>query len=578
VVLTIRPISTMKGFLLMKMYNNNPDEITEEKVLRRVFDNSVAKAIDAEKRHIDFIISTSATDRYRDVVDVSGWDLKAYRKNPVVLFGHMGSIPPIGKAFNVRRDGDALKATAEFMPQDISAFAHSIFRMYQEGYLRAVSVGFRPLKWEWITDESGDPTGGIHFKRQELLEFSAVPVPANPEALMEARSKGIDTLPIKSWAEEMLDNWNNTADDLADLYGVDRKKMEAIRRRAAGAGASIRVPIDLQDEIMRRNLEAIRAQKAAKQKQQTLESVQLRHIDMELPMMTAKEAANAGTIEISKDESGAVSINKADNTVLIDPVLINDDHEYMDVELRRVDDGTDALVLTVKGENIVVEYDVMGVTDSGTLYAMKMGEAAVEGAAEATSAEKTAPSADDEEDEEKKTSGDAEADEEEKSSDEDEDKASDDDDDDDADEGDKPDDSDDDPEDENDPEDDDDDDDDKPKGKQAERSLGESLSVLEGFLLDFEEQLDKNTDSLTRHQKRKQAFLAGMMRELADRLDGGIKATQPQKSVTAAEEEEEISMSVEEAERYQKELIANLQPVLTEIIQTRVNKMRGRLD
>ena len=40
-----------------------------------------------------------------------------------------------------------------------------------------------------------------NFKRQKLLEWSAVPVPSNPEGLAQARSFGIDTTPIIGWAD-----------------------------------------------------------------------------------------------------------------------------------------------------------------------------------------------------------------------------------------------------------------------------------------------------------------------------------------------------------------------------------------
>src|SRR5690554_1843127 len=179
---------TELGNPLMKNKLNHPDEIVDGETIRRAFSGSVIKSIDVDKRQIEFIISTAAVDRYGDIVEVNGWDLKQYKANPVVLFGHNSSIPPIGKAIKTWKDGDALRSIAEFMPQDISAFAHSIFRMFEEKFLRAVSVGFRPLKWERIVDEEGNETWSYRFKKQELLEFSAVPIPANPEALVAARS------------------------------------------------------------------------------------------------------------------------------------------------------------------------------------------------------------------------------------------------------------------------------------------------------------------------------------------------------------------------------------------------------
>lgn len=46
---------------------------------------------------------------------------------------------------------------------------------------------------------------GVNFLKQALLEHSVCPVPAHPDALVAARSKGIDVAPIKSWAERTLD-------------------------------------------------------------------------------------------------------------------------------------------------------------------------------------------------------------------------------------------------------------------------------------------------------------------------------------------------------------------------------------
>jgi hypothetical protein len=60
--------------------------------------------------------------------------------------------------------------------------------MYRGGYLRAASVGFVPIRWEDGKDKS-------NFKRryveQELLEVSAVSIPANPNALALAIKDGV---------------------------------------------------------------------------------------------------------------------------------------------------------------------------------------------------------------------------------------------------------------------------------------------------------------------------------------------------------------------------------------------------
>jgi HK97 family phage prohead protease len=164
-----------------------------------------------ENRTVESVISTAARDRAGDTIDPAGWDLENYRKSPSVLWAHSYSTPPIGRARSVFRRRDALVAVTEFVPKAVSPFADTIFEMYASHFLHGWSVGFRPLKWEPRAD------GGIDFIEQELLEYSAVPVPANPEAVSRAKSAGIDLLPIRKWAEELLDR-DYGLETLEDVY------------------------------------------------------------------------------------------------------------------------------------------------------------------------------------------------------------------------------------------------------------------------------------------------------------------------------------------------------------------------
>ena len=45
----------------------------------------------------------------------------------------------------------------------------------------------------------------MDFEKQELLEFSIVPVPANADCLVEARAAGIDVEPLREWAAKTLE-------------------------------------------------------------------------------------------------------------------------------------------------------------------------------------------------------------------------------------------------------------------------------------------------------------------------------------------------------------------------------------
>ena len=141
----------------------------------------VEKAQDSEGR-TTFVASEESEDRFGDVVTARGWELRNYRKNPVVLFGHDHSIPAIGAVRNIGTEGRRLMATVEFDMDD--PFAAMLAQKFRGGFMRAVSVGFRPLAFE--RRESGGEFVGFKFTSQELLELSAVPVPAHPAALKKA--------------------------------------------------------------------------------------------------------------------------------------------------------------------------------------------------------------------------------------------------------------------------------------------------------------------------------------------------------------------------------------------------------
>jgi HK97 family phage prohead protease len=238
-------------------------------LLRKQFACVDIKAVENEDRTLDFIVSTAAVDRMNDRIMVDGWNLDPFKANPVVLFGHDGGEPPVAKATNIGVVGDNLVARAEFTSKDLYPFGDMIYRMYLEGFMRATSVGFIPKEFDFTEDESRG--GGFDFTQQELLEFSAVPVPANPEALIQARSMGIDTAPLKHWAERVLDDW-----DAHKGMTVGRKTVEQLRKKAdPKASVSMIVPRTLQDQLLQDNLDRIRAFTVTESDEGTSTEVQL---------------------------------------------------------------------------------------------------------------------------------------------------------------------------------------------------------------------------------------------------------------------------------------------------------------
>lgn len=153
---------------------------------------------EAGQRAIEITASDESIDRYRDVIVASGWKLENYARNPVILIDHSYTVASIVGRGEPRIKGKKLKLRITHDENEANANAVMVRRLVEEGWLRAVSVGFMPLKWEWIKskDKNGDDvfTGGVRYLEQDLMETSWVAVPANANATLSARSDLFDTL------------------------------------------------------------------------------------------------------------------------------------------------------------------------------------------------------------------------------------------------------------------------------------------------------------------------------------------------------------------------------------------------
>jgi len=178
----------------------------------------------ADDRVIQVIASTSTPDRSGDAISADGWDLDAYRRNPVVLLQHDGE--PIGRATTVAVVGDQLLMTIQLLPEGVSEKADFVWRLIQEGAMNAVSVGFRP-----IAERYNSERGGVDYLEQELLEISIVSVPCNPEALIVSRSLRRALQPRRALAD-VMGQYLGTADTVR-IWLEDPPRMHAVCRLRA---------------------------------------------------------------------------------------------------------------------------------------------------------------------------------------------------------------------------------------------------------------------------------------------------------------------------------------------------------
>jgi len=144
------------------------------------------------------VISTATMDRDNEILDPKGADLSDYNKNRTVLWAHSYGELPVGTNMWIKiKKGVGLVAATIFAPRPKEYrgdwFPDTVKHMMQTGHLRAFSVGFVPLEAEEPEQKEGEnPLTALRriYKKWLLLEYSIVPVPSNPDALMAMVKSG----------------------------------------------------------------------------------------------------------------------------------------------------------------------------------------------------------------------------------------------------------------------------------------------------------------------------------------------------------------------------------------------------
>lgn len=192
-----------------------------------------------ETRTVPFIISSDMRDRHKSRLNMKNWKLDNYNNNPIVgyqhnVYGDNMCVPPnpddilgSSRVYFVEENGRTLMmGDVTFETKDVNPLADKIFQKVLAGTLRAASVGFLEIgkgKTEYIKNEKGvvvDET--YHFEGQELLEWSVVNIPSNPEATTKSlrnhtvagigflRGIGMKVSEIRKVVNEILDSVEKT--------------------------------------------------------------------------------------------------------------------------------------------------------------------------------------------------------------------------------------------------------------------------------------------------------------------------------------------------------------------------------
>ena len=136
--------------------------------------------IEPADRRYTWTARTGAPDRTGRITDTAGWELSPFRKNPVIFASHgwLWGKWPIGTATDLSIIGDSIVAETRFAS---SREALDVQQLVDDGIVKAMSAAWRGIASEPI--EPSRPWGPHHFKEQELLELSIVPIGDDPRAI-----------------------------------------------------------------------------------------------------------------------------------------------------------------------------------------------------------------------------------------------------------------------------------------------------------------------------------------------------------------------------------------------------------
>lgn len=238
-------------------------------IVQSVFTTTMKMMGDAS-RVIQFTGTLETTDRMGDVIEAKGWELGNYVKNPVYLWDHDPSLPPIGKTLKMEQRGNALIFDVEFAPAEVNPFADRIFRSYKEGFLSAVSVGFIPKEVEAIRDAKGVMTG-FRIKKQELLELSAVSIPAHQDALAasafkksldeevrklkrDEKKSAVQTCSLSDYLDNLSENdpvvqASPEQKSLEEMSKEDMEQLEQFKKELAELKAEVKSLLSLRESV-----------------------------------------------------------------------------------------------------------------------------------------------------------------------------------------------------------------------------------------------------------------------------------------------------------------------------------------
>lgn len=261
------------------------------------------KAINEDERVITGIASTPSPDRDGDILEPDG---AKFRNDTPFLWQHDRS-QPIGSC-TPKMVKEGLQITAKLvkptpdMPSQLVARLDEAWSSIKSGLVKGLSIGFRPIEYSYIDD------AGIRFISWDLLEVSAVTIPANAECSIQTVKSHDRQLLAASGTEQPVVKAKPTAGATAkkstEIKGKTMNIAEQIKsfeNKRAALAASL-------SDVMSKAADEGRTLDSEETEQYDNVSAEIKSVDSHLGRLRDMEANMAATAKpVTKAASGEVT-------------------------------------------------------------------------------------------------------------------------------------------------------------------------------------------------------------------------------------------------------------------------------
>ncbi|EAA9172402.1 phage major capsid protein [Salmonella enterica subsp. enterica serovar Senftenberg] len=274
--------------------------------LKRACTLMTVKSVNEDERIITGIASTPSPDRDGDIMEPEG---AKFRSDTPFLWQHdryqpIGTCTPKMVKEGLQITAKLVKPTSD-MPSQLIARLDEAWASIKAGLVRGLSIGFRPIEYSFLDE------GGIRFLSWDLLEVSAVTIPANAECSIQTVKSFDRQFLAASGNEKPVVKTSKTAGATAPKTKKGNNTMniaeqiKSFEAKRAALAASL-------DEVMSKAAEEGRTLDAEEEESYDNTSAEIKSVDAHLKRLRDMESNLASTAKpVSKAASGEVTTVKA---------------------------------------------------------------------------------------------------------------------------------------------------------------------------------------------------------------------------------------------------------------------------